>query len=155
VADPNISIRKTLVNEGGYSDNSADHGGPTNFGIASASHPGLDIKNLTEEQAIQIYKEQYWKVYYSQIDSQDLADKIFDVGVLFGVGRAVKFLQFVLGVSVDGAFGPNTLAELNSSDANKVLSDYKVTLVEHAMQIGANDPTQRQFVSGWVRRINS
>ena len=149
------SIRKTLIFEGGYADNSADHGGPTKFGIASESHPDLDIKNLTEEQAIQIYKEQYWKVYYSQINDQSVCDKLFDCGVLFGVGRAVKFLQSVLKVPVDGVFGPNTLAELNSSDPGKVLLDYKTDLVQHVIQIGANDPSQRQFVGGWLRRINS
>ena len=150
-----VSILKTLSNEGGLADNSNDRGGLTNYGISQRSFPDLDIRNLTKEQAVQIYKEQYWKNLYSQIDSQDIADKIFDIGVLFGVGRAVKYLQFALGVTVDGAFGPNTLAELNSSDPIKVLTDYKTVLVEHVIQIGQNDPSQQQFVRGWLRRINS
>ena len=88
MADPLISIHKTLVHEGGYVDNPADSGGPTNMGITQADVPTIPIKDLTVDQAIEIYKERYWKQYYSQIFDQFIADKLFDSGVLFGVGTA-------------------------------------------------------------------
>jgi lysozyme family protein len=37
-----------------------DTGGLTRFGISSRSHPGLDISSLTHEQAVEIYKREYW-----------------------------------------------------------------------------------------------
>ena len=43
-----------------YTDDPADPGGPTKYGIAGKFHPGLDIKNLTLEQAMDIYYNEYW-----------------------------------------------------------------------------------------------
>ena len=37
-----------------------DPGGETNMGISRRSYPHEDIKNLTREQAIQIYYYDYW-----------------------------------------------------------------------------------------------
>ena len=153
--------------EGGYQCNPHDSGNwtsgeigvgelkGTKYGISAAIFPSLDIKNLTPDQAVCLYQDRYWKQYYSQIDSQQMANKLFDLGLPFGVGTAIKILQEVLKVPVDGVFGPNTLAELNSSDPVKVLSDYKEAMVQRALNIGAANPEKRRFVSDWIRRINS
>ncbi len=61
MADFRVSIQKTLVNEGGCVNDPVDPGGETNMGISKRQYPNLDIKNLTQEQAIEIYKEGYWK----------------------------------------------------------------------------------------------
>jgi hypothetical protein len=47
--------------EGGYSNDSNDPGGETKYGISKRYNPDIDIKNLTLEQAKQIYLERYWK----------------------------------------------------------------------------------------------
>ena len=61
MASFDIAIQKLLKHEGGYTAGLVgDPGGETNYGIARASHPDLDIKNLTKDQAIDIYKSDYW-----------------------------------------------------------------------------------------------
>ena len=110
MADAKISIAKTLVNEGGYVDNPNDSGGPTKYGITQRDLPGEDIEKLTPERATAYYLENYWKALYSQIDSQAVADKIFDMGVLFGVGTAIKLLQNILASNrLTAIFGEHTL----------------------------------------------
>jgi lysozyme family protein len=49
------AVAHLLHDEGGYVDNPADPGGETNFGISKQSYPDVDIKNLTAEQATEIY----------------------------------------------------------------------------------------------------
>jgi hypothetical protein len=49
-----------LKHEGGYSNDPNDPGGETNFGISKRYHPNVDIKNLTERGAAEIYLKEYW-----------------------------------------------------------------------------------------------
>jgi lysozyme family protein len=169
MADPKIAIAITISpsHEGGFQDNKNDKGNwtgkevgvgilkGTNMGISAAQYPDLDIKNLTPEQATAIYSESYWKQFYSQIESQDIANKLFDLGVLFGVGTAVQYLQAALDITQDGVFGSGTLEAVNAADPSSLLKSYKTIFVAHALSVGANNPNERKDVADWVRRINS
>lgn len=50
----------TVGVEGGYVNDSHDPGGETKYGIAKMYHPNVDIKNLTLDQAKEIYLKEYW-----------------------------------------------------------------------------------------------
>lgn len=82
---PNLFLKCidiVLRNEGGYVNHSSDPGGETNMGIAKKFYPNIDIKNLTKEQAIDIYYTDYWlpsKV--DKLTSDDLILQVFDHGV--------------------------------------------------------------------------
>ena len=146
MADAKISIAKTLVNEGGYVDNPNDSGGPTKYGITQRDLPGEDIEKFTPERATAYYLENYWKALYSQIDSQAVADKIFDMGVLFGVGTAIKLLQNVLAlVPIDGDFGEHTLSVTNLADPVSLLGSYQAALVSHSIGIANAQPKDQSF----------
>jgi len=155
MADFNQAVNKTLIHEGGYVDNPNDSGGPTKYGITQADMPGQNIKDITPEQAVVYYTEHYWKPLYSQIVSQLIAEKLFDMGVLFGVGTAVGILQLALGVTVDHSFGPNTLAATNQAEETPLLNTYKANLVTHTFNIATANPKDRVFLKGWASRINS
>lgn len=160
MSDFQIAVQKTLVNEGGFVDDPNDPGKATNFGITQADMPGVNMKDITQAQAIAYYAENYWKTLYAQIENQDVANKLFDMGVLFGVGEAVKVLQIVLATSVpaiepDADFGPETLAATNEVDANSLLQAYKTAMVTYMLRIVVNKPVLREFTSGWGKRINS
>jgi lysozyme family protein len=155
MADSKIAIAKTLVHEGGYADNPNDSGGATKYGIEQRDMPDVNIADITPEQATEYYIEHYWKPFYSQIASQDVADKLFDMGVLFGVGEAVKLLQTVLNLTSDGIFGMVSVAATNQSDPASLLRAYQTAFVSHAIGIANAQPKDRVFLSGWIRRINS
>jgi lysozyme family protein len=158
MADFQIAVQKTLTHEGGYVNNPNDSGGPTKYGITRADMPGVNIQNITPEMAAAYYQEHYWKPLYSSITNQLLAEKLFDMGVLFGVGTAVKMLQISMSDEIslvtDGQFGPNTLAAVNQSE-HDLLPSYRTTLISHCLNIVQNDPKNGVFVHGWIARINS
>jgi lysozyme family protein len=158
MADFKTAILLTLQHEGGYVNNPNDSGGETNMGITAKDMPGQDMKVLTVEQATEYYTQNYWKALYSQINDQNLANKLFDMGVLFGVGTAVKILQTIFAVNqvvADGVFGPHTLDIVNTAGPIGLLGVYKVSLVSHALGVVNANPNDRVFFAGWVKRINS
>ena len=155
MSDFKQAVQKTLTHEGGYVNNPADSGGPTKYGITQADMPGQNIQDLTEDQAIGYYTEHYWKPLYSQINSQGVAEKLFDLGILFGVGTAVGILQLTLGVTVDHNFGPNTLTATNQAEETGLLKSYKANLVTHVFNIANVNPKDRIFLNGWLARIDS
>jgi lysozyme family protein len=155
MADSKVAINLTLQHEGGYVDNPNDSGGATKYGITQKDMPDVNIADITSEQATAYYVEHYWKALYSEIESQDIANKLFDMGVLFGVGTAVRLLQTGLSLVVDGAFGPATLAAINEADPYSALQAYKTTLVSHTIGIANSQPKDRVFLAGWIKRVNS
>lgn len=169
MADAKTAILITLdpAHEGGFQKNPHDRanwtGGQvgvgtlvgTNGGITALDMPGADIENLTVDQKVAYYIEHYWKPLYSQIADQAIANKLFDMGVLFGVGTAVKMLQMAVDLNVDGVFGPNTLARVNASNDFLTLQDFKANLHTHAQSVATANPEEARFLPDWQRRIDS
>ena len=172
MADFRQSVQKTLVHEGGYQNITTDTGNwynginyGTKYGITPRDvanyYPALItdvncVRNLTVDQAITIYKAGYWKDLYSQIANQELADKLFDMGVLFGVKTAVKLLQLSLaeGIQIvsDGDFDTETLNDTNQYGD---ISHYRTTLLNHVMDVVNRNPGDAEFLTGWTKRISS
>jgi lysozyme family protein len=169
VADAKTAILITLdpSHEGGFQKNPNDRanwtGGQvgvgtlvgTNGGITALDMPGADIEHLTVDQKVAYYLEHYWKPLYSSIAPQAVASKLFDMGVLFGVGTAVKNLQVSLDLEMDGIFGPNTLARVNAANESLLLQNFKSELHAHAESVAAANPHESAFLSDWSRRIDS
>lgn len=114
------AISETLKWEGGYSNDAGDPGGPTNFGITIADvrkyvnskATAQDVKRLTKAQAIEIYRNKYWKTTYYDCDTLasgvDLS--VFDFGVNSGPSRAKKYLDKAVGDTSE-----ETIKRLNDS----------------------------------------
>ena len=118
-------IKVVLKHEGGYVNDPKDPGGETNFGIAKRSHPDVDIKNLTEDKAKDIYKEHYWDGNKVESLSEDLRHIYFDMCVNQGKGRAVKILQRAANakganLKVDGGLGPKTIGAMKGVELQRV-----------------------------------
>src|SRR5690606_40800811 len=80
-----------------------------------------DLKKITGTQLQKIYKSGYWdKVRGDELPSGvDYA--VFDYAVNSGPGQAIKHLQEVVGVKVDGIIGPATLAAVNAANVTQQL----------------------------------
>jgi lysozyme family protein len=144
-----LAIPTVLENEGGYVNNPNDPGGETMFGISKRSYPRLDIKNLTRDEAIEIYRTDFWK--FDGVNDQCLATKIFDSYVNMG-HTAIKLLQRLLGQAQDGAWGPNTQAAVNSRIPELLLQNYRDALVQHYQDIVDANPAEHVFLVGWLIR---
>lgn len=157
MADFRTALQKTLIHEGGFVNNPLDHGGPTKYGITQADMPDRIIADITTEDAAGYYLDRYWKPLFSQITDQLVAEKLFDMGVLFGVKTAVRMLQITmshdLNIVSDGVFGNETLADVNQE--SMLLSKYRTTLIQHVVNIVNVNPDQNVFVHGWINRINA
>jgi lysozyme family protein len=118
-----------LSHEGGYSNDPKDPGGETNHGISKRAYPKLDIKNLTREDAIEIYRREYW----DKINGDELPSGLdlicFDTAVNAGVSRALSFKEL-------------------SIDAN----DYILKRISFYAVIVRKNPKLGKFLSGWVNR---
>ena len=155
MADFNQAVQLTLKHEGGFVDNPADPGGATNMGVEQRDLPNIPIQSLTVAQATAYYQETYWKPFYSLISSQAVASKLFDLGVLFGVGTAVKNLQAALNIEMDGLFGPGTLNAVNAANSTSLLLNFQMEMNAHVRAIVAANPKLNAFQKGWQNRINS
>ena len=159
-----------LKMEGGYVNNPHDGGGPTNHGVTLATWKQLghdkdgdgvitanDIKMLTVADAKMVAKW-FWDYYKAdQIDSQEVANIIYDWGWASGVGLAAKELQKMLGVHADGVFGPASLAALNakihSGSAYAMFDAIRARRIEMIKHFVSKKPDQGIFLTGWTRRI--
>ncbi len=156
MADFDPAVTKTIAREGGarYTETPGDAGGATKYGISKRAYPQLDIANITEQQAKDIYRADYWNaVRGDDIKSQAVAENLFDTAVNMGVGRAVKLAQSALNVKpVDGQLGPATLAALNGADADRFLADYTLAKVARYLDLCNADRSQSKFLLGWLNR---
>jgi len=142
------AIGFVLANEGGLSNDPADPGGLTNFGISQKSYPNLDIRNLTREDAVQIYQDDFWnKFQYGDITSQRVATKLFDSSVNMGPVRAVRLLQLAVNVQADGVLGVQTIAAVNAADESNLMDEFKAQLAKYYCDLG-----KPEFLLGWLRR---
>jgi lysozyme family protein len=135
-----------------YENHPNDPGGPTKYGIDPRSHPDVNIRALTLPQAREIYIEDYWTPTRCEELPAPLSYAVMDCAVNCGRTRAVKWLQQTLGVSVDGVFGPRTMAAVKGGKtagelANRVLDHREA----HYRALGAK-PRFRVFLKGWLRR---
>lgn len=103
------AVALILRHEGGYVDRPDDPGGETNFGISKRSYPHEDIRNLTREQATEIYHRDFWQAIRGDELPAPLALVTFDMAANAGTGAAVKLLQRTLKVPDDGKLGPQTI----------------------------------------------
>ena len=150
-------LETILHHEGGYVNHPKDPGGETNLGVTKKvyqEHGGTkDMKDLLVEDVAPIYKKGYWdKMKCDDIPSGlDLC--LFDFGVNAGPGRAAKFLQSMIGTTVDGGIGPNTLAKLEEyireNGEHEAVNKYQ----EMRQKYYENLSTFATFGRGWTRRV--
>lgn len=156
MASFNDAIVKTLAREGGakFTDAASDRGGATKYGISQNAYPNLDIRNLTEQQARDIYKRDYWdRVRGDDIQSQLVAENVFDTAVNMGVRTASKLAQLCIGVTpVDGVVGNDTVAAINGTDEHQFLAAYTVSKIARYADICNKDKNQTKFLLGWINR---
>jgi lysozyme family protein len=144
--------------EGDYSNDPDDPGGETKYGIAKKYHPTVDVKNLTKEGAVAIYKAEYWDALsLDLVTSGRVRWKVFDQGVNLSVDRAARFLQVAVGVCVDGKVGPATISRTNLITSSGV-GEAKVmdTLIElqmkHYLAKLKETPKKIKYIDGWANR---
>lgn len=172
-----------LKSEGGYQCDERDYGnwtGPnrtgeligTNHGIAARYFNetvkrrfGVMIKELTRDQAKEIYFDYFWKpMNLEGIANHDLVLHIFDHGINANKRLAIRMIQRIVFVKTDGFLGPITEKAINEfKPYTKVIQGYGLLrdIIDHykyARHLHYADqvrkyPIKAAFYKGWIIRI--
>lgn len=119
----------TLEHEGGLSKDPDDPGGTTNFGISQRYHPKVNVEHLTREEAVAIYKREYWDAFgCAQLD-WPLNAAFFESCVNPGVFWARQW----------------------KTDARSI-HEFLLLKMNHYRILVQSNPTRRKFLVGWLDR---
>lgn len=151
-------MKIVFAHEGGEVDDPRDPGGHTNMGITQATLnrarktlQGLpaSVSDLTRHDCTRIYEALYWRPVRGDELPLPLALLTFDACVNQGEGDAKRFLQQAVGVKVDGAIGPKTLAAAQRS-GRPAIEELAARRMHDYMLLDKLDDT---FGLGWSRRL--
>ena len=142
------AVEFVLKHEGGYVNDPQDAGGETKFGISKRAYPNLDIKNLTRDQAIEIYKRDYWDKLPNTLPAA-VHCVLFDCAVNAGIGRALRILQAAIKVGQDGKWGGLSQSALTKLNQNEVLLRFSTERIMFYSVLS----TFSRFGKGWVNRV--
>ena len=141
-----------LGNEGGYSNNPADKGGETNWGVtiavARANGYSGPMRDMPVEVAKKIYRSHYWLDAFDNMP-YPVAFQVFDGAVNSGVTQSIKWLQQALGTKVDGIIGPVTMSAVAKADPLAVVIHFNAARLAFLTSLS----TWPTFGKGWARRI--
>ncbi len=165
--------------EGGFVNDADDPGGATKFGVTihTMRRLGLDltedgkvtvadVKALTINQALDIFKKHYF--YRPKIDQlpQPLQASVFDMQVNSG-GNAIKVLQRLLikfgeDVIADGVLGPQSVRAAHNvwvKAPDHLVDAYGIERRNYYYRLADNRPASRKYArkrdggkGGWIVR---
>ena len=152
-------MKEIFHHEGGSVDHPADPGGATKRGVTFAvlqSWRGKpitkqDVKDLSEEEAMEIYKMNYWRPTKCGQLPAGIDLVMMDGAVNSGIGRAPKWIQLALGVEPDGKVGAMTIGAARDAKAEKVIDaalDARLAFLKKLKH-------WETFGKGWSRRVES
>ena len=152
------ALEVILHHEGGYVNHPKDPGGETNLGVTKRVYEEFggekEMKDLTKEDVEPIYKQNYWDRVKGDNLPEGLDLCIFDFAVNAGPGRAAKFIQRLVGTTVDGGIGPNTLKciddYLKENSVAETIEKYQSMRQEYYEGLS----TFETFGRGWTRRVD-
>lgn len=143
------AIKYILEEEGGLVNNPSDPGGITKYGISQRQYPYLDIKNLTEENAKEIYRLDYWEPISGDDLPKPVGLCVLDCAVNQGVLPAIRMLQMAIKAEPDGVIGPQTRTLLRQMPAKDTVVRF---MSERALRY-AKTSNFDVFGKGWIRRL--
>lgn len=147
------AFTRLLGHEGGYSNNPADPGGETMWGITKhvAIQHGYtgDMRYLSQETAKEIYRARYWDAVKADQFPDPLRYALFDAAVNSGPKQALIWAQQALDVGADGVVGDETLRAAMACDPQRV----RARMLGIRLDFMTSLPIWTQFGKGWARRI--
>jgi lysozyme family protein len=119
-----------IEHEGGYVNHPNDPGGETKYGISKRAYPYLNIKDITLQDAVRIYYEDYWEDSWNKLGFP-LAACMLDTAVNMGKKRAREFFD-----RSDGSY----------------ITYIQVRIAKYKEIIDKN-PKMKVFEKGWMNRV--
>lgn len=156
-------IDRIFRREGRLTNDPADSGGETDWGISRKAHPEAwaDGK-VTEEEARRIYITKYLKPF-EKVEEDYLKEQLVDFGVTSHPITSAKTLQRILGVPQDGLVGPQTVKAIRKYTPQKIYGYFCPPMLalnlaferERAafyVRLAQKRPKDLKFLFGWLKR---
>lgn len=177
------AIRVVFLHEGIFSDDPSDPGGPTKYGISLRAAQKMgdldgdgkldldldadgdvdinDIRLLTPEKVVDIYRRAYWlKTPYRNFHFS-VAVKMFDLSVNMGQKQANVILQRALRAArpsglppliEDGVIGTKTIASVQEAYTPSLLAATRSEAAGFYRRLAAQRTASQKYLNGWLNR---
>lgn len=178
MADFKPIYRKTLLFEGGFQQFPQDSANycngvliGTNLGISAIAYKQYfgkcptvqDMKNLTEETAMGIFKKNYWdKIAGDYINNQSVANLMFQYIIGSGasqISELKRMANLVAGkpiiVENDNPITKSEAEKINGIDQRKYHAELKSWRYKLYDSIVKRNPEKGIFLNGWRKRLDS
>lgn len=140
----NDCVTRLLKDEGGYTNDPADSGGATNFGITITDYrlylnkqgTPNDVRLMNVNDAKRIYKTKYWDAIGGDTLSSGVDYTCFDYAVHSGLGRPRK-----------------ALGEFKSLKGTKLITAINNERTAFLRALAASRPKDQKFLKGWLNRV--
>lgn len=140
---------RLLGYEGNYVNDPNDPGGETKWGISKRAYPNLIIKELTREDAYNIYKRDFWNKLELDKLSNSITFQLFDFAVNSGIETSIRYFQRAVGVADDGFFGDISKAAAAKMNNRDIIMKLNAERLEYMTKL-KNWPENSK---GWANRI--
>ena len=162
-----------LESEGGFQNRKNDSGNYSPDGVLIGTNRGItvralaayrnvdpntiteeDIRNVTDEQAREIFRQNYYfkpKLYELP---ENIRAAVFDQYILSGP-NAIKILQDIAGMpeeEQDGKVGPKTIEAIKNS--NITANQYADRRELYFKRVVKKSPEKKESLEGWLNRAN-
>ncbi len=136
-----------------YENDPNDAGGATKYGIDQRSHPKVDIRALTEERAASLYWNEAWTLMHAEELHPGVGEVLANIAVNCGAHAAVTWMQTILGLKVDGFYGPITLRAATQAVPSTLCYKLLSRTEQHYRSIAKG--RKARYLKGWLNRNNS
>ena len=160
------ALQIILKHEGALSDHPDDPGGVTLKGISlrflkavgfDTNQDGQitreDVLGLSDGQISTLYRERFWNACRCHEMGWPLSLCVFDSAVNQGPGAAGKMLQKVVGATVDGQIGNQTVLAVHAKVATGQINEVVRDFMAHRIRRYFLHPKIVVFWLGWIRRV--
>lgn len=155
------AFARVVGHEGKFQNNPKDRGNwttgivgqgqnkGTKYGISAMSYPHLDIRNLTLQQAKDIYYKDFWLRVSGDVLHAAICYQLFDAAINHGPGNAIRMLQRAVDVVDDGGMGPITHQAVRDEGIDDTLKRFNAQRIRFFTKIRTFD----EFGRGWMNRV--
>ena len=173
------ALEYVYFHEGGYSNEPADRGGKTKYGITEqvwrdfyGGVPPYKIENITRLDAEDVYWKNYWAGARLERLERDgvgqwLLNQVFDAVVNHGAAGGSKMLQRAYNtvryesdppLKEDGVLGPVSSAAIvrfvrTATCMSALVAALRVERGILFKELVVGDAEQRTFIRGWMARL--
>lgn len=138
------SVEFVLKNEGGLNPN--DAGSVTNFGIRQADNPDINVRGLTREGAIQVYRKSYWEpLGFGEIKDPNAARVLFDAGIQHARKTFGELVQKALEddpriKNAPSVWGKDQRSLINQVDTSRFMRNFRKHRMQFILERHRNNP---------------